>query len=101
MSEQVFWKNIFDKLSKLNEEELEDFFIHSRPHYCTTCEDFVKVTKNSELVNSMYRGDDIKYEYKYLTCKKCGSIVSNILIDKLNEYNKFIEYKLKVNDKTI
>ena len=62
---------------------------------------FVKVAKNSELVNSMYRGDDIKYEYKHLTCIKCGSIVSNILIDKLNEYNKFIEYKLKFNDKTI
>ena len=57
MSKRDFWDNLFDRLS---DEELEDLFVLNQPHYCTTCEEFVKVTKNSEMVTSMYAGDDIK-----------------------------------------
>ena len=93
MRKQDFWENLFDFLS---DEELEDLFVLSQPHYCTTCEEFVKVEKTSEMVNSIYAGEDIKYMRNYLTCIKCDSIVDNIIIDKLNAYNKFVAYSEKL-----
>lgn len=90
MSKQEFWVKLFNSLS---DEDLENLFVIAQSHDCPTCKKFVKVRRTSEMVNSQYAGDDIKYMRNQLTCIKCGNVVYNVIIDKLNAHNKFVAYK--------
>ena len=48
------------------------------------------------MVNSIYAGDDVKYMRNQIKCLKCGNVVYNIIIDKLNAHNKFVAYLEKL-----